>query len=194
MKHLFIAISALIFFSCSKKSGNNLPSALANNISQNREDTSSVFRFYLNLSQAASKQITIQYTTKDGTAVANKDYIPVSGSVTFNAGETQAYIDITITGDSLRQAYQQFYVQFSNAVNCTLTSDEAIATIKNDGTYLPTDSSGYTSPLSYPGYTLVWSDEFNSNSINENNWNFETGGTGWGNNELENYTSRTQNA
>ena len=41
---------------------------------------------------------------------------------------------------------------------------------------------------------MVWSDEFNSSSINTNNWNFETGGTGWGNNELENYTARTQNA
>lgn len=34
---------------------------------------------------------------------------------------------------------------------------------------------------------LLWSDEFNS--INLNNWTFETGGGGWGNNELQYYTN-----
>ncbi len=38
-----------------------------------------------------------------------------------------------------------------------------------------------------PGRTLVWSDEFNS--INTANWTFETGGGGWGNNELQYYTN-----
>ena len=46
-----------------------------------------------------------------------------------------------------------------------------------------------------PGFsTLVWSDEFNGSTINSANWSFETGGGGWGNNELENYTNRTENA
>ena len=46
-----------------------------------------------------------------------------------------------------------------------------------------------------PGFsTLVWSDEFNGSTINSANWSFETGGGGWGNNELENYTNRSENA
>ncbi|MEP6616052.1 MAG: glycoside hydrolase family 16 protein [Ginsengibacter sp.] len=36
-------------------------------------------------------------------------------------------------------------------------------------------------------YTLVWSDEFDGTSVNTANWNFETGGGGWGNNEKEYY-------
>jgi beta-glucanase (GH16 family) len=56
-----------------------------------------------------------------------------------------------------------------------------------------TDSSGYESPKSYPGYKLVWSDEFNGKQLNKNNWSYKTGGGGWGNNELENYTSRPIN-
>src|SRR5271168_3792886 len=41
------------------------------------------------------------------------------------------------------------------------------------------------------GWQLVWSDEFNGNSINTNNWTFDIGNGigGWGNNELEYYTS-----
>lgn len=38
-------------------------------------------------------------------------------------------------------------------------------------------------------YQLVWSDEFNGTSVNTNDWNFETGGGGWGNNEKEYYQS-----
>lgn len=42
---------------------------------------------------------------------------------------------------------------------------------------------------------LIWSDEFNGTSINRANWVFETGNNnGWGNNELEYYTSRADNA
>ncbi|CAG2102750.1 unnamed protein product [Medioppia subpectinata] len=35
----------------------------------------------------------------------------------------------------------------------------------------------------------VWRDDFNGNSLNLSNWKFETGGGGWGNNELEYYTN-----
>ncbi len=43
-------------------------------------------------------------------------------------------------------------------------------------------------------WKLVWSDEFDSLNINSENWKFETGGSGWGNNELEYYTTRSDNA
>jgi beta-glucanase (GH16 family) len=45
-------------------------------------------------------------------------------------------------------------------------------------------------------YTLVWSDSFTNNNINTNNWFFEsgTGNSGWGNNELQYYTNRADNA
>ena len=48
-----------------------------------------------------------------------------------------------------------------------------------------------------PSYVLSWSDEFsaaNGSSPDASKWVMETGGNGWGNNELESYTNRTQNA
>ena len=48
-----------------------------------------------------------------------------------------------------------------------------------------------------PTYVLVWSDEFsaaNGSLPDASKWIMETGGNGWGNNELESYTNRTQNA
>lgn len=44
-------------------------------------------------------------------------------------------------------------------------------------------------------WTLKWSDEFNENKVNTNNWNYEigNGNGGWGNNELEYYTNSEKN-
>ena len=47
------------------------------------------------------------------------------------------------------------------------------------------------------GWQLVWSDEFSQGdgtAPDPARWGFDTGGGGWGNGELENYTSRTNNA
>jgi len=41
--------------------------------------------------------------------------------------------------------------------------------------------------------TLIWSDEFDQSSLNLSDWSFQTGGGGYGNNELQNYTNRSQN-
>lgn len=44
-------------------------------------------------------------------------------------------------------------------------------------------------------WNLVWSDEFDGPTINQSNWTFEIGNNnGWGNNELEYYTGRLENA
>lgn len=42
-------------------------------------------------------------------------------------------------------------------------------------------------------YKLVWSDEFTGNSLNLDNWRYDIGGWGWGNNEAEYYTDREEN-
>ncbi|MEP6741377.1 MAG: glycoside hydrolase family 16 protein [bacterium] len=56
-------------------------------------------------------------------------------------------------------------------------------------------------PTAYAGnpavWSLVWSDEFNrpsGSAVDSNKWSFDIGGNGWGNNEFETYTSRTENA
>ena len=45
-------------------------------------------------------------------------------------------------------------------------------------------------------WKLVWSDEFNKKGLPDSNkWNYDTGGSGWGNNELQFYTAnRLKNA
>ncbi len=50
-------------------------------------------------------------------------------------------------------------------------------------------------PITAPaGYKLVWHDEFDGNSIDRANWNFNEGAGGWGNGEAQFYTARPENA
>ena len=51
-----------------------------------------------------------------------------------------------------------------------------------------------TSPLLSQTYQLLWSDEFNGDVLDPSVWTRETGGGGWGNNELQFYTDRDTNA
>src|SRR5712691_1094485 len=44
------------------------------------------------------------------------------------------------------------------------------------------------------GWTPVWHDEFDGARLDTTKWAFAVGGNGWGNNELEYYTSRIDNA
>ncbi len=42
----------------------------------------------------------------------------------------------------------------------------------------------------YVPHKLIWSDEFNGSELNLNDWNYDLGENGWGNNELEKYTNQ----
>lgn len=53
-----------------------------------------------------------------------------------------------------------------------------------------------TNTVALPGWRLVWSDEFNQpdgTALDPAKWRYDTGGLGWGNQELEYYTLRTNN-
>ena len=184
--------------SCGKKdTGNPVPaiSATITDVTQDRTTGSSVFRFSVSLNKPATGPVTIHYTTAAGTALENTDFIPASGTLTIAAAEQQKTIDITVTADSLRKADQDFFVKLDNPQNCSIERNKATGTIVNrNGLYFPVNNTGYSTPVSYPGYALAWADEFNTSVLNPNTWTFESGNNnGWGNSELEYYTDRPQN-
>lgn len=43
-------------------------------------------------------------------------------------------------------------------------------------------------------WKLVWNDEFDGDNVDPSRWVFDQGGSGWGNNELQFYTDRPENA
>ncbi len=80
--------------------------------------------------------------------------------------------------------YQTVFAQGPDNANGSMYFDDLTL---NDGTVGP--------PPPTPQWNIVWDDEFNGASIDQSIWTFETGNNGgWGNSELEYYTSRTNNA
>jgi beta-glucanase (GH16 family) len=78
----------------------------------------------------------------------------------------------------------------ANATSAKFIEEEIDITIDLDGeTEITIPATGYTTPTSYAGMTLVWEENFTGTSLSTTNWTFEAGrGTnGWGNNELQYY-------
>lgn len=70
----------------------------------------------------------------------------------------------------------------------------AIALVITGITFVPMAKK--VSAVANPGdnvWTLQWSDEFNGSSLDGSVWTCEQGAGGWGNNELQYYTNRTDN-
>ena len=187
----------LFLFSCTKKS-DPYPELNIKDVSLARSASESTMKFILNLSKPAASTVSVDYSLADGTAVAPKDYEAASGTISISPDQLQASIDVKIKGDPLniRQPNLLFSLQLSNPKNCTTVTTSANGTIiTEDGTYLLTDNTGYTTPLIYPDYSLVWSDEFSGTDLDPGTWNQEigNGNNGWGNNELEYYTNSAKN-
>jgi hypothetical protein len=187
---------------CGKKSSDPTPGVVKksllsiSDVQQKRDNSlTKNFQFTVNVDNVSDKPITVDYTTVDGTATS-KDYTPKSATLTIPANQYNITIDIPVRGDSLAEPNKIFYVQLSNPANATISgTGKATGTIIcTDGNYVPIDDAGYNAPASYPGLTLKWSDEFDQTSLDLNSWNYETGGGGWGNNELENYTNSDKNS
>src|SRR5262249_51502533 len=74
-----------------------------------------------------------------------------------------------------------------------LVSDRTVASTWETFTWGPVSNPpGAGAPPGFP--RLIWSDEFNGPAIDTATWNFDLGNSGFGNNELQNYTNRPVNA
>lgn len=147
------------------------------------------------LSEASDNQVSLTYSTIDSSAKVGQDFEGVTdGTLTFSPGETAKTIEISIIPDENLEFDEVFQVSISNVKNANAPVQKSTVTITNDDTYtaeLATD--GYITPATYPGMELLWADEFDGAGLNTTWWNYETGGGGWGNNELEFYTNSIDN-
>ena len=172
----------------------DLPKISIDNVTQFELDSDNDFSFSVRLSDSSSSDISVDFQTESNTALEGSDYILSQGTLNFPAGETQGVIDVQIVADTLKEQDEQFKVKLSNALNATLVVSEAIGTIRNDDDFVDIPDDGYITPESYGGWDLVWGDEFNGSQIDLNSWTHELGDHGWGNNELQNYTSDPANS
>jgi hypothetical protein len=88
----------------------------------------------IRLNKAASQPVTVHYGTVAGTATANVDYTPATGTLVFPPGVTEQDIPITILNDGALDGAQQFTIQLAAAQNANLTRPNATVTIQDSPT------------------------------------------------------------
>ncbi|HLF33144.1 MAG TPA: family 16 glycosylhydrolase [Cyclobacteriaceae bacterium] len=149
----------------------------------------------IELSHASANTIQLTWSTQDSSAHAGVDYVEVTGAtVTFEPGETSKLIRVEILSDTIMEFTEHFIVAFEADDHAELTFPNTIITIQDtDRKNTQVKSDGYDVQKDYPGFKVEWEDNFDGSKLNDADWNYELGGGGWGNNELEIYTSDPQN-
>jgi len=123
--------------------------------------------FTVSLSAASGLPVTVHYGTQDGTAVAGKDYVALSGTLTFAPGQTQQTIQVAGTGNTLA-ASESFNVVLSSPSGATIAQGTGTGTIQAAPPAPPTisidnttaveggsSSGGLSGPLSTLGNQIV---------------------------------------
>jgi hypothetical protein len=122
------------------------PSLSINNI-RNYEDTGA-FNFRVILSGTISQTVTVDYSTADGTAVAEQDYVAASGTLSFAPGETVKFIPIVVrSGFNFYEGNETFTVNLSNPVNAAIANAQGTALIIHDDFF---EASGSCTHYAFP--------------------------------------------
>jgi len=91
------------------------------------------FTFNVTLSAASSFDTTVDFFT-DTDSENDNDYQPVSGTLTFTAGEIQKTIVVKVNGDTLPEEDEEFLVKLTNPTNAEIGQGPGTGLIINDDT------------------------------------------------------------
>ena len=89
--------------------------------------------FTVSLSAPSDLPTTVSYATSDGTGLAGADYTAVSGTLTFNPGQTQQTVNVNVAVAPRYDVSKTFSVRLSAATGARIATggDQAAGTINN---------------------------------------------------------------
>lgn len=88
--------------------------------------------FTLQMSNATTQTVTVNYSTSNGTATAGSDYVPTGGTLTFAPLETTKTIAVNILADqNYTEPNEYFFLSLNNAVNAGVNTSFVVTTIIN---------------------------------------------------------------
>lgn len=90
--------------------------------------------FTVSLVGNPSQQVSVNFATANGTAVAPNDYIATNGMLTFDPGQTNATISIAVNLNTNSPPPRQFFVNLSNPTNAALGVAQGIGSLLNSFT------------------------------------------------------------
>ena len=81
------------------------------------------------LSAVSSQTVTVGYATANGTATATADYTAVTGTLTFNPGDTTKTLNVAILADTIDEENETFTVALSSPTNAAVSTSSGTATM-----------------------------------------------------------------
>src|SRR6202140_627573 len=110
------------------------PSFSIDNVTHNEGDAGpTAYVFTVTKTGATVLSASVSFATQDGTAtLADNDYQPNSGTLTFAPTETSKTITVLVNGDTVVEPDETFIVHLSNATNATISIADGTGTIVND--------------------------------------------------------------
>ena len=87
--------------------------------------------FEVTLSRKASRPVTVDWATANGSATAGEDYTAGSGTLTFEPGDTSKTVEVALLDDAVDDGGETFTVSLSNASGAVIADGEAVGTIEN---------------------------------------------------------------
>jgi len=84
------------------------------------------------LSPVFFRDVSVNYATTDGTALAASDYTATNATLIIPAGKTKGTITILVNADIIFEPNEMFTLTLSQPVNATLTTTAITVTILND--------------------------------------------------------------
>lgn len=85
--------------------------------------------FDVRLSEPSSKEVTVRFQTRDGSATAPHDYAPTGGTVTLAPGATSTQITVPVFPDSIDEEDEAFFVDLTDAKNAFIVVGSAQGSI-----------------------------------------------------------------
>lgn len=187
----FLLIFCIVFSSC--KENLITPSLLVRDISTQEGNDTQTINVIVSLSETCDRDVKFHYSTMANTATKGVDYIEQQGDITISTGSKSATFSLKILGDTIVETEESFWISYTQPNGLNIPTPYSTVKITNDDTDAISFIDGYNTPKVRKGYSLVWADEFEGTSLNLNDWSYEIGNSGWGNNELQYYQSGNKN-
>jgi hypothetical protein len=87
--------------------------------------------FFVELAPAATSEVTVSYSTLDGSALAGLDYGATSGVLHLAPGQTTAAVNVPILPDALTEPTETFELVLTNPSGAALADGRAVGTIRD---------------------------------------------------------------
>ena len=129
--------------------------------------------FTVSLSEATTGEVTVQYMTVAGSATADDDYEPTSGTLTFAAGDTEMTVSVAIVNDDVEEGDETFSLTLSTPTGATIATASAMGTINANDVPPPLPSLSVSAATAVEGMAVEFEVELSAAATGEVTFDYE---------------------